>query len=77
MTDSTERTPPIDPQKGPKPKATPAGVSRIDLAEEGPGMAEANTAGIEENQPKGFGKPADAGRPGVEPPTPPGDDGVA
>ncbi|HET9770727.1 MAG TPA: hypothetical protein VFS16_07550 [Acidimicrobiia bacterium] len=50
-----------DPQKGRKPGATPAGVNRIDMAEDGPQMAQTpgGNVGIEHDTPDAFGEPGD------------------
>jgi hypothetical protein len=66
----------MDPQKGPKPSATPAGVNRIDMAEEGPGMARANPdAAIENDQPAAFGEPGEVAAPDRDGTPVPGEDG--
>lgn len=62
-----ERFADLDEQKGPKTAATPAGVNRIDMAEEGPGMARASTpAGganhdpaVEHEETPAFGEPGE------------------
>ena len=50
-----------DPQKGRKPEATPAGVNRIDMAEQGPDMASTpgGNVGIEHDHADAFGDPGD------------------
>jgi hypothetical protein len=62
--------PHLDDQKGPKSQATPAGVNRTDMAEEGPEMARASTdvAGANhdpaierEDAATALGAPAEAG----------------
>jgi hypothetical protein len=65
MTDDTRDTVGIDPQKGGKPSATPAGVNRTDLAEDGPGMAQtpAGNVGIEHENADAFGEPAEVATP--------------
>ena len=62
MTDETRDRFGQDPQKGVKPGATPAGVNRIDMAEDGPAMAQtpAGNAAIERTDPdEAFGDPAE------------------
>ena len=68
----------LDDQKGPKTQATPAGVNRIDMAEEGPDMAGASTGvaganhdpAIEgDDAATALGDPAEAG-PSDRPPVP-------
>lgn len=61
MTENTRDTVGIDPQKGRKPSATPAGVNRTDLAEDGPGMAQtpAGNVAIEHDNPDAFGEPGE------------------
>ncbi|HEV3365045.1 MAG TPA: hypothetical protein VG795_13065 [Acidimicrobiia bacterium] len=62
--------PNLDDQKGPKTQATPAGVNRIDMAEEGPDMdrASADAGGANhdpaierEDAETALGDPAEAG----------------
>jgi hypothetical protein len=70
--------PHLDDQKGPKTQATPAGVNRIDMAEEGPDMSRASTdvAGANhdpaiegDDAATALGDPAEAG-PSARPPVP-------
>jgi hypothetical protein len=65
MTENTRDTVGIDPQKGRKPSATPAGVNRTDLAEDGPGMAQtpAGNVGIEHDSAEAFGEPGEVAAP--------------
>jgi len=51
----------LDPQSGPKTRATPAGVNRHDMSPAGPDAAQANDdAGIEYHEPdSAFGDPAE------------------
>jgi hypothetical protein len=60
-----------DPQKGGKPGATPAGVNRIDMAEEGPNMASTSAGNVSVDGPQhdSLGDPAEAG-PSNRPPLP-------
>jgi hypothetical protein len=60
-----------DPQKGRKPEATPAGVNRIDMAEQGPDMAStpSGNVSVEGAHHDPIGDPAEAG-PSSRPPLP-------
>jgi hypothetical protein len=56
----------LDDQKGPKTGATPAGVNRMDMAEEGPDMARTSPGAgaehqpaIEHDQTAAFGEPGE------------------
>jgi hypothetical protein len=60
----------LDDQKGPKTSATPAGVNRIDMAEEGPDMARTSPGAgvehqpaIEHDQTAAFGEPGEVATP--------------
>ena len=72
-----DERPNLDDQKGPKTSATPPGVNRVDMAEEGPGMAGTSAdAGIDHEpavegpEPdSALGDPAEAG-PSNRPPVP-------
>jgi hypothetical protein len=46
-----DERPNLDDQKGPKSQATPAGVNRIDMAEEGPEMARTSPGAGVDHQP--------------------------
>lgn len=65
-----ERRPNLDEQKGPKSPATPAGVNRMDMAEEGPEMARTSPGGgldhqpaVEHDQTAAFGEPGEVATP--------------
>lgn len=68
------------PKKGPKAPATPAGVNRRDMAEPGPGMAQAGSASAPvvegDEATRAYGEPAEVNTPEGRPVTEPGDDGV-
>ena len=65
-----ERFADLDEQKGPKTQATPAGVNRMDMAEEGPEMARTSPGtgaehqpAIEHDQTAAFGEPGEVATP--------------
>jgi hypothetical protein len=65
-----------DPQKGRKPGATPAGVNRTDMAEEGPQMARTpgGNVGIEYDNADAFGEPGEVATPDRRSTPVPGED---
>lgn len=77
-----ERFADLDEQKGPKSQATPAGVDRIDMAEDGPAMARTSPGTGAEHQPAidhdqtaAYGEPGEVATPDRDATPVPGEDG--